>query len=127
MLLPYVEMDSKKNHMDLLHTQTEDMREPYYSNNPNIVACYHALMLHMATIYKDSHISLQLIYNPTNRILFKKNVNVLKDVLVGIIASMAAKVGIVGDFINKSFRLMSILRVIANGVLDDVIILVTRH
>ena len=127
MLLPYVEMNSKKNHLDLLHTQIEDMQEPYYSNNLDIVAYYHALMLHMAIICKDSHISLQLIYKTTNRILFKENVNALKEVLAGIIASMATKVGIVGDFINKSFRLMSTLRLIANGVLDDVIILVTRH
>jgi hypothetical protein len=52
---------------------------------------------------------------------------VSKQVLARIIALMAAKVDIIGDFINKFFRLMTILRMIANDVLKDVIILVIGH
>jgi hypothetical protein len=90
-LFRYVEIDSKNNRVDLRHTQIEDMREPCYSNNPDVVACYRALMSHMFPVRKDSHIFLQPIHNPTSRIWFKENVNVFKQVLAGIVASMLPK------------------------------------
>ena len=109
------------------HTQQEDMREPCYSSNPEVVECYRALMSHMPDISKDSHIFLQATPNPASHIWFRKNINVSKGVLAVIIASMAAKVGLVGDFTNKSCRSTSISRMITNGVPKDVIVIVTGH
>jgi integrase len=103
------------------------MREPCYSNNPEVVECYRALMAHMPLVDRHSHIFLQPIPNPSSSIWFKQYVNVSKGVLSVIVASMAAKVGLVGDFTNKSCRSTSISRMIANGVPDDVIVTVTRH
>jgi hypothetical protein len=51
-------------------------------------------------------------------------VNVSKGILSGIVASMVVKVDMVGDFTNKSCRSTSILCMIANRVLKDVIIFV---
>jgi hypothetical protein len=109
------------------HTQQEDMHEPCYSSNLEIVECYYALMSHMPDVNKDSHIFLQAIPNPASNIWFRKNVNVSKGVLAMIVASMAAKVGLVGDFTNKSCRSTSISRMIANKVPEDVIVTVTEH
>jgi hypothetical protein len=54
-------------------------------------------------------------------------VNVLKGMLSGVVASMVAKVDLVGDYTNKSCRSTSISRIIATRILQDVIISVTRH
>ena len=103
------------------------MREPCYSNNPEVVEFYCALMAHMPLVDRHSHIFLQPIPNPSNSIWFKQNINVSKGVLSIIVASMAAKVGLVGDFTNKSCRSMSISHMITNGLVDDVIVTHTRH
>jgi hypothetical protein len=103
------------------------MHELCYSSNPEVVECYCALMSHMPDVSKDSHIFLQAIPNLASHIWFRKNVNVSKEVLAVIVASMAAKVGLVGDFTNKSCRSTSISRMIANGVPEDVIITITGH
>jgi hypothetical protein len=77
------------------------MREPCYSSNPEVVECYCTLMAHMLVVGRNSHIFLQPIPNPTSSIWFKQNVNVSKGVLSVIVASMAAKVGLVGDFYKQ--------------------------
>ena len=68
-----------------------------------------------------------MIMNPASHVWFRKNVNVSKGVLAVIVASMAAKVGFVGNFTNKSCRSTSISRMIANRVHEDVIITVIGH
>jgi hypothetical protein len=95
--------------------------------DPNVVTCYRALISHMPAIGKSSHIFLSPIANPVSNVWYKENVNVSKQVLGSIVSLMAAKVGLVGDFTNKSLRSMAISQMIANGVPDDVIISVTGH
>jgi hypothetical protein len=123
----YVETDSKNNRVDLCHTQIEDMHEPCYSQNPNVLTTYRALMSHMPLVERGNHIFLQPISNPVTNVWFKQNVNVSKQVLSTIVASMASKVGLRGDYTNKSLRSTSISRMIAMGVPDDVIQTVTGH
>jgi hypothetical protein len=85
------------------------MHEPCYSSNPEVIECY-----------CDSYIFLQPIPNSVSRIWYRKNVNVSKGILIVIVASMAAKVGLVGDLTNKSYRSTSISRMIARVVILDV-------
>ena len=92
------------------------MNKPCYSSNPKVIECYCVL----PEVSKDSYIFLQPIPNFVSRIWYRKNVNVSKGILIVIVAYMAAKVGLVGDLINKSYRMTSISHMIARVVILDV-------